>query len=91
MLITDGHENFYTFEPRPECSDSAQKLFNRVEAWAGALKPLRGLIVRTSWLGHNESSGLLSPEARRRWKGLLIRVPTDAATVPKWRRHRVRQ
>jgi NAD(P)H-dependent FMN reductase len=40
-LFTD-FENFATFAPGPQHTDSAQTLFDQLEAWAGALKPLRG-------------------------------------------------
>ena len=39
-LFTD-FENFSTFKPGPQHDDGATNLFNQVEAWAGALKPLR--------------------------------------------------
>ncbi|MFB2582996.1 NADPH-dependent FMN reductase [Herbiconiux sp. P15] len=40
-LFTD-FENFSTFTPGPQFTDAAGVLFDQVEAWAGALKPLRG-------------------------------------------------
>jgi NAD(P)H-dependent FMN reductase len=40
-LFTD-FENFATFAPGPQHTDIAQVLFDQLEAWAGALKPLRG-------------------------------------------------
>jgi NAD(P)H-dependent FMN reductase len=40
-LFTD-FENFATFAPGPQYTDAAQVLFEQLEAWAGALKPLRG-------------------------------------------------
>ncbi|PPF79414.1 NADPH-dependent FMN reductase [Subtercola sp. Z020] len=40
-LFTD-FENFSTFAPGAQHDDSAVTLFEQVEAWAGALKPLRG-------------------------------------------------
>ncbi len=39
-LFTD-FENFSTFTPGPQHAPSAQTMFDQVEAWAGALKPLR--------------------------------------------------
>lgn len=39
-LFTD-FENFSKFTPGPQHTDAAQTLFGQVEAWAGALKPLR--------------------------------------------------
>jgi NAD(P)H-dependent FMN reductase len=35
-------ENFSTFTPGPQHLDAAGIMFDQVEAWAGALKPLRG-------------------------------------------------
>jgi NAD(P)H-dependent FMN reductase len=35
-------ENFSTFAPGAQHTASAETLFDQVEAWAGALKPLRG-------------------------------------------------
>jgi len=35
-------ENFSTFAPGAQHTDGASTLFDQVEAWAGALKPLRG-------------------------------------------------
>jgi NAD(P)H-dependent FMN reductase len=40
-LFTD-FENFADFAPGPQHADAAQTLFTQLEAWAGALKPLRG-------------------------------------------------
>jgi NAD(P)H-dependent FMN reductase len=40
-LFTD-FENFSTFAPGPQHTDAAQAMFGQLEAWAGALKPLRG-------------------------------------------------
>jgi NAD(P)H-dependent FMN reductase len=34
-------ENFSTFRPGPQHDDAAVVLFDQIEAWAGALKPLR--------------------------------------------------
>jgi NAD(P)H-dependent FMN reductase len=39
-LFTD-FEDFSRFAPGPQHTDSAQTLFDQIEAWAGALKPLR--------------------------------------------------
>jgi NAD(P)H-dependent FMN reductase len=39
-LFTD-FENFSTFNPGPQHKESATALFGQLEAWAGALKPLR--------------------------------------------------
>ena len=39
-LFTD-FEDFSTFAPGPQHTESAQTMFNQLEAWAGALKPLR--------------------------------------------------
>lgn len=39
-LFTD-FENFSKFTPAPQYTDAAQTMFDQVEAWAGALKPLR--------------------------------------------------
>ena len=40
-IFTD-FEGFTTFAPGPQHTDSAQALFQQLESWAGALKPLRG-------------------------------------------------
>ena len=40
-LFTD-FENFAAFTPAPLHNDSAVTMFDQVESWAGALKPLRG-------------------------------------------------
>lgn len=40
MLATD-FENYSVFTPGPQHTDAAGVLFDQVEAWAGALKPLR--------------------------------------------------
>lgn len=40
-LFTD-FENFSTFAPGPQHEESARTLFEQLESWAGALKPLRG-------------------------------------------------
>jgi NAD(P)H-dependent FMN reductase len=40
-LFTD-FENFSTFAPQPLHEDGASTLFDQLESWAGALKPLRG-------------------------------------------------
>ena len=40
-IFTD-FENFSVFHPGPQHDDSATVLFDQLEAWAGALKPLRG-------------------------------------------------
>lgn len=40
-LFTD-FENFSSFTPGPQQQGAATTLFDQVEAWAGALKPLRG-------------------------------------------------
>jgi NAD(P)H-dependent FMN reductase len=40
-LFTD-FEGFSTFAPGPQHEDGATNLFDQLEAWAGALKPLRG-------------------------------------------------
>ncbi len=39
-LFTD-FKDFSEFTPGPQHADSAQTMFNQLEAWAGALKPLR--------------------------------------------------
>lgn len=39
-LFTD-FENFSTFKPGPQHDDGSVNMFNQLEAWAGALKPLR--------------------------------------------------
>jgi hypothetical protein len=39
-LFTD-FENFSTFAPGPQHSDAAVALFDQLEAWTRALKPLR--------------------------------------------------
>ncbi len=39
-LFTD-FENFSKFNPGPQHAKSAQTMFDQLEAWAGALKPLR--------------------------------------------------
>ena len=40
-LFTD-FENFAAFTPAPLHNDAAATLFDQLESWAGALKPLRG-------------------------------------------------
>lgn len=40
MLATD-FENYATFKPQPHQEKTLGQLFDQVEAWAGALKPLR--------------------------------------------------
>jgi hypothetical protein len=40
-LFTD-FENFTTFKPAQSHAAYAKTLFDQLEAWAGALKPLRG-------------------------------------------------
>ncbi|MEP9384258.1 NAD(P)H-dependent oxidoreductase [Nocardioides sp. KR10-350] len=40
-LVTD-FENFSVFKPGPQYDDAAATMFDQLEAWAGALKPLRG-------------------------------------------------
>jgi hypothetical protein len=40
-LFTD-FENFAAFTPAPLHNDAAITLFDQLENWAGALKPLRG-------------------------------------------------
>jgi len=46
-LITD-FENFSAFRPAPFHQDFAPILFDQLEAWAGALKPLRTSQVQTA-------------------------------------------
>lgn len=41
-LFTD-FENYSTFNPGPQHDDAAVVLFDQLEAWAGALKPLRSV------------------------------------------------
>lgn len=41
FLLSTDFEGFRTFTPGPQHADSAQVLFNQLEAWAAALKPLR--------------------------------------------------
>ena len=40
--MSTDFEGFTTFAPGPQHADSAQVLFQQLESWAGALKPLRG-------------------------------------------------
>ena len=40
--LFDDFEEYTTFAPRPQHVDAAKVLFDQVESWAAALKPLRG-------------------------------------------------
>lgn len=40
--LFNDFENYSTFTPGAQHKDSAQAMFDQLEAWAGALKPLRG-------------------------------------------------
>jgi NAD(P)H-dependent FMN reductase len=41
LMLAHDFENFSTFKPQPHQEKSLAQLLDQVEAWAGALKPLR--------------------------------------------------
>jgi NAD(P)H-dependent FMN reductase len=41
LLLAHDFENFSTFKPQPHQEKALAEVLNQVEAWAGALKPLR--------------------------------------------------
>lgn len=42
LTFAQDFENFTTFKPLPHQEKTLNQVFDQVEAWAGALKPLRG-------------------------------------------------